>query len=158
MTFALNYNRSTIHAQRSMINSEMEVMASAVASDVMNYVASKPFDARTADNTVHRYNKAPALLTPASDFGSCGNFGTCNDIDDFHALPAFTRTFEVEPGVTISFDVEVDVKYIDDAGNQATSQTWVKEVTVTVSDAESTSDMPYLFSPVRLKRQFSPQW
>ncbi len=158
MTFALNYNRSTIHAQRNMINSEMEVMASAVAADVMNYIASKPFDARTADNTVNRYNKVPALLTPASEFGSCAAFGSCNDIDDFHGLPAFQRTFEVEPGTEIKFDVAVKVEYIDESGFRSTSQTWAKEVTVAVSDAESTSGLPYLFSPVKLKRQFSPQW
>ena len=158
MTFTLNYNRSTIHSQRNMINTEMEVMASAVATDVMNYVASKPFDARTADNTVNRYNKITALLTPASEFGSCGSFGTCNDIDDFHNLPEFVRTFEIEPGVAIKFNVGVAVHYVDDTGAASTSQTWAKEVTVTVSEAESTSGIPYLFSPIKLKRQFSPQW
>jgi hypothetical protein len=69
MTFSLNYHRATLQSQQTAINSEMEVMANAVASDVMNYVASKSFDARTADNSVDCYNRNTDLLTSQSAFG-----------------------------------------------------------------------------------------
>ena len=158
MTFSLNYHRATIRSQQTAINSEMEVMANAVASDVMNYVASKPFDARTADNTVDRYNRNTDLLTSQSAFGSCAVFENCNDIDDFHAIPSFQRPFEVEPGKEMDFDVSIEVRYVDDSGNVSASPTWVKEVTIHVSNSTSVKGVPILNHPLRLKRQFSPQW
>ncbi len=158
MTFALNYHRSTLHAQHSVINSEYEVMGSAVAADVMNYIASKPFDARTADNTVSRTNKNTLLLTGPAEFGGCADFDLCNDIDDFDGLASQVRSFEVEPGVSIDFLVDVKVKYVDDAGNTATSPTWAKEVAVRIASADSVGSIPRLIRPIQLRRQFSPQW
>ncbi len=158
MMFSLNYHQSTLHSQRSLISSEMEVMASAIASDVMNYVASKPFDARTADNTVTRYNKNVNQLTLESGFGSCAVFEDCNDIDDFHSIPTFKRVFQIESGVEVAFDVKVSVAYVDDYGARSASPTWVKEVTVAVKAADSGSEQAYLTHPIQLKRQFSPQW
>ncbi len=158
MTFSLNYYQASIRSQQAAINSEMEVMANAIGSEVMNFIASKPFDARTADNTVTRNNRNTGLLTASSNFGSCVVFENCNDIDDFHTIPGLKRSFEIEPGKEIEFDVAVDVQYVDDAGAPSASPTWVKQVTVFVSNPETVNGVPLLTHSLRLKRQFSPQW
>ncbi|MDX1740553.1 MAG: hypothetical protein R3178_04630 [Rhodothermales bacterium] len=158
MTFSLNYHQTTIRSQQTAINSEMEVMANAVASDVMNYIASKPFDARTADNTVTRFNRNTDLLTLPTDFGSCAVFENCNDIDDFDSMSAFTRSFEIDATRKIDFDIEISVAYVDDSGRASSSPTWIKEVTVQVSNDQSANGVPLLIQKLRIKRQFSPQW
>ncbi|MCH8961033.1 MAG: hypothetical protein IH820_06830 [Bacteroidetes bacterium] len=67
---------------------------------------------------------------------------------------------EDENGDPIQFDflVTVEVKYVDSAGNESTSPTWMKEVTLFLDQTEAEYEKNILLHPVKLKRQFSPQW
>lgn len=157
MMFALNYQQSAIRGTLSAVNSEMEVMANAVAAEAMQYIASKPFDAKTADKTVTENNANTAQLTPVASFGFDGLYADANDLDDFHAMKPDTVWFATSDTQGFNFTVNASVRYVDDLGMTSMTQTWIKEVTVTVNGPES-GTRKLLFHPVALTRQFSPLW
>ena len=151
MTFSLNYQRTAIQSQRAQVGSELEVMANAVGSEILNYIATKPYDASIAAETVTRENADPSLLTTVGDFGGQA-YANCQDVDDFHAMVGHRVFFETENGLGFEFDVNVNVQYVTDDGQVSATPTWTKEVTVRISNAQG------LFNPIQLTRHFSPQW
>ena len=157
MMFSLNYQQSAIRSSMSAVNSEMEVMANAVAAEAMQYIASKPYDARTADNTVTATNPVVALLTSPVSFGFDGKFADAQDVDDFHNMQPDTVWFSTNETDGFDFTVRATVRYIDDMGNESLTPTWIKEVTLTVNGPDY-SGRKLLFNPVSITRQFSPQW
>ena len=157
MMFSLNYQQSAIRSSMSSVNSEMEVMANAVASEALQYIASKPYDARTADNTITAQNPVSALLTPALGFGFDGKFADAQDIDDFHEMTPDTVWFATSGTDGFDFTVSASVRYIDQFGNESLIPTWIKEVTLKV-DGPDYNGRKLLFHPVTITRQFSPQW
>ncbi len=157
MMFALNYQQSAIRSTLSAVNSEMEVMANAVAAEAMQYIASKPFDARTADKTVTENNAIVNLLTPTASFGFGGKFADAADLDDFHSMTPDSVWFATSDSLGFNFTVNASVRYIDDFGATSTVPTWIKEVTVTV-DGPDNGGRKLLYHPVSVTRQFSPQW
>lgn len=157
MMFSLNYQQSAIRGTLSAVNSEMEVMANAVAAEAMQYIASKPFDAKTADKTVTENNAVTALLTPVASFGYEGLYADASDLDDFHEMLPDTVWFGTGDSLGFNFTVDASVRYVDQFGNTSMTQTWIKEVTVTVNGPEN-GTRKLLFHPVKITRQFSPLW
>lgn len=151
--------RSTIGAQQNVVNAQFELMATAVATERMDYIASHPFDAKTADGTVGRSNQSLSALTPTVSFGTsasgCIVASTCKDLDDFHQH-ADTVTFE--DGTEVQFAVTSTVAYVTSSGTTSSNPTWTKEVVVKVQALPLYSEQPFLYMPVEMSRRFSPSW
>ena len=166
MFFSLNQNNSIVELQREAANVEYEIMANSVASQTMQYIASKPFDARITDGTVTLQNLNVNALT------SPGNFPVNADpfdetetaleffnqmqpqIDYFPADPNVADTLQAGP----KFSVQAVVNYIDANGNVSNTPTWTKEVTLYIEQQTEEGQQPYLRNPVIKKRRFSPRW
>lgn len=151
MTFTVNYQRSEILTQQRVVAGELEVMGNAIASEVMNYVATKSFDASVAVGTVSRLDPNTANLTLSSDFGG-KLYAEANDIDDFSGIRGQAFFYEMSDGNGFDFEVDIDVRYVDDTGKESLIPTLTKEVTVSVGAAGG------LLAPIKITRQFSPQW
>lgn len=151
MMFAINFQHSSLTTQRRVLSSEVDVIANAVASEAMQYIAAKPFDDAIGSGALTPANANRSLLTPGTSFGGDKAYADAADLDDFHGL-VHTVTFEMTSDSELTFNVTFDVKYVDDLGQPSTSPTWTKEATVIV-------DGPgIMLSPVKLTRQFSPLW
>ncbi len=151
MTFTANYQRSEMLTQQRLVKGELEVMANAVASEAMAYIATKPFDSAVANGTVTRLDPNTSALTHATGFGG-SLYANAGDIDDFHSLAGHEVFYEMANGNGFNFSVDVDVKYVDESGTPSAAPTLTKQVTVTVGGANG------LFTPINITRQFSPQW
>jgi hypothetical protein len=160
----LSYNqqRSAVSATREMVDTEMEVMASGIALQVMEYIGHKAFDHYTTnDQEVTNVSG----LTAASAFGPqqsdrcdlvapltlTAPYQDCDDIDDFHEIPTERVPF-LSKSDTMYFDVTASVRYVTDTGTPTSSRTFNKEVTVIV---KQTGANKYLQNPISLTRTFS---
>ena len=157
MLFSFNYQQASFRSSMSAVNSEMEVMANAVAAEAMQYVATKSFDARTFDKTVTEFNAVAALLTAPASFGDGGLFANALDIDDFNNMQSDTVWFAMTDTEGFNFTVDAKVRYIDSMGNETLTPTWIKEVTISVSGPDY-NNRKLLYHPIVLTRQFSPMW
>lgn len=158
--FSYNQDRSLIRLREAMIDTEMEVMASGVALQVMEYIGRKAFDDETTDG--ERVTTV-AALTGAAGFGVSGKcdvvapiqtvtpYSECDDIDDFHQMASIQVPFILKAD-TMYFSVSADVKYVDANGNESMTPTFDKQVVVYV---RHNGDKQYLKSPVMLSRTFS---
>lgn len=159
--FAFTQQRGIVQAQQEIASVELEVLASAVGSEMMQLIATQDFDDATIG--VDLQTVLLSDLTIASQFGdtlSCP--AVCDDIDDFNNMKPDTSFFEVgrdegDNPIGFNFTVVADVKYVDDAGVESLSPTWTKEVTLYVDQALLGNEQKYLLQPIQLKRQFSPQ-
>ena len=151
MTFTANYQRSEMLTQQRLVGGELEVMANAVASDAMNYIATKSFDSAVAAGVVNRLDPNTSYLTTSSGFGGA-LYADAADIDDFDGITDHDVFYEMDNGLGFNFTVKVEVDYVDDNGVTSTAPTLTKEVNVTVGGADG------LFNPIKITRQFSPQW
>jgi len=162
ITVFLSYNqeRSMIHAKGAMIDAEMEVMASGVALQVLEFIGHGAFDEQTTDDAKVTLTSE---LTSAGSFGASGRcdvsapiettypYTVCDDIDDFHQMVMEHVPFVLQSD-TVFFDVTAEVQYVDANGDAATGATFNKKVVVTVQHAGLKQ---YLKTPVLLSRTFS---
>lgn len=155
---ALNMKQADLHSRTRALNAELESMAVAVASNTMEYIATKPFDARTQDGTVSPANPDASLLTPPASFGSVGTFDAASDLDDFDGLAADTVYFDLAADRRVGFLVSAEVHYLTATGQVSPTPTWTKEVTLTVDGPLGIDDIRWLPAPATLSRRFSPQW
>lgn len=158
---SFSQQRQVLRTQEKLIGMEMEVMASGVALQAIEYIGRKDFDNYTTNNqTVD----SPSELTNKSGFGQqyaerCDLKGentsypyqVCDDIDDFDDMPAETVLFNTEAG-SIPFEVTATVKYVDTEGNEASGKTFNKEVTVYVQDAGARQ---FMRVPITVSRTYS---
>ena len=149
-TFTLTQRNIIFQNQYNAIVSDIDLLGIGVATEQLDFIASKPFDNNipAADST---------FLTTAANFGAGSiDYMSSLDIDDFHSktldvtLPAYQDS--------IGFRVEVDVRYVRKDSTiylpNPGSNTNHKEVTVTVNgmyDANNGSSM----STVKLSRVIS---
>ena len=159
--FTLNQQRGIVQAEQEIASIELEVLANAIGSEMMQVIATKEFDLATTG--VDLQTVALSDLTLESAFGdSLDCPAACNDIDDFNAMQTHVMPFEVgedEEGnqLGFSFMVTAEVQYVNDQGNYSSTPTWTKEVTLYVDQLVSGSESKYLLQPIQVKRQFSPQ-
>ena len=159
--FAFSQQRSVVQAEQEIASVELEVLANAVGSEVMQLIATQDFDDATIGVDLQTVTLSD--LTLPAQFGdtlSCP--AVCDDIDDFNDMQAHVMPFEVgedEDGnqLGFSFMVTAEVEYVDDQGHYSATPTWTKEVTLSVDQAVSGSESKYLLQPIQVKRQFSPQ-
>ena len=159
--FSFSQQRAIVRAEQEIASVELEVLANAVGSEMMQLMATQDFDDATIG--VDLQTVALSDLTIASQFGdslSCP--ATCDDIDDFNNMKPDTTFFEIgrdeaDNPIGFNFTVIAEVKYVDDAGVESSSPTWTKEVALFVDQAVIGNEKKYLLQPILLKRQFSPQ-
>ena len=159
--FAFSQQRSVVQAEQEIASVELEVLANAVGSEVMQLIATQDFDDATIGVDLQTVTLSD--LTLPAQFGdtlSCP--AVCDDIDDFNNMKPDTTFFEItrdslDNPVGFNFTVVADVKYVNDAGVESSTPTWMKEVTLYVDQAVQGLEKKYLLQPVQLKRQFSPQ-
>ena len=156
MVFAITWSQSKLSSQQKQISAELETMASAIAADVMQTVASKTFDSQIDAGVVTRSSNNHNDLTSSSSFGGAA-FSSANDIDDFHNMPTDTVKYTSQNGDLIPFTVDISVSYVDSTGALTSSRSWIKEVEVVI-EGPTEGGEKILFSPIVLKRQFSPRW
>lgn len=156
LIFTLNQSRDTVELQRELAAIEVEVLANAVASEKMQLIASKDFDANANPQT-------PEDLTPTSEFGS-GNFcegeaTNCKDLDDFNDMQSIREQYDLELSdeetVQFYFNVTAKVEYVDESGQPSIQQTWTKAVTLYVEQHVEEGEHKYLRNPIRIRRQFT---
>ena len=164
LTFlSFNQQQSFMRVQGEMVDMEMEVMASGVALQVMEYIARKDYDEVTKDgNRIDNVN----ALTAASSFGAGGMpckvypfsedksaYGDCDDLNDFHDMPLEPVPFILQDD-TLYFNVTVQIQYLNAAGEPTTSKSFEKRATVRV---RNTGDTQFMKHPIWLSRTFSYQ-
>lgn len=158
--FSFNQRRALLQSYASMIDDEMEVMASGVALQVMEYIGSKDFDDATKNS--NRIDSA-ALLSSEGSFGvstrcdvvapieETGSYQVCDDLDDFHKMKLERVPFFMEQD-TVFFDVTSLISYVDNSGKDTASRSFNKKVEVIVQSPDSTT---FLREPVHLIRTFT---
>ena len=166
MFFSLNQNRSIVELQREAANVEYEIMAHAIATQTMQYIASKPFDARINDGTVSLENLNVNLLTPPGEFPTDANpyDETETALEFFNQMQPQIAYFPVDPVSEDSlvsgypFSVQAVVHYVDATGEISNTPTWTKEVTLSIEEVTPEGGQPSLRNPLIKTRRFSPRW
>ena len=159
--FMFSQQRGLVETERELASIELEVLADAVGSEVMEQIAVKAFDATTIG--INPQEATLMDLTPSVAFGdSLDCPGVCDDIDDFNNMKPDTVFFELgrdeldEP-YGFNFVVTAEVSYVDSEGYRTPNRTWVKEVTLFVEQAAGASGKKYQRMPIILKQHFSLQ-
>lgn len=146
-TMSLGVLSTSIHSQLQQIDREIEVYASGVATQVMDYIGSMSFDERTTPD------KWKSMGTPDStEFDAFSQFGSatdcnlfepfsdtviCDDIDDAYMDTLWQPyTYNVDTLGTIEFEVNAQVYYVNIANPDSvltgTTRTNTKKVIVNV--------------------------
>ena len=161
MFFSLNQNRAIVESQRQAASVEIEVLASGVAAQSMQYIASMPFDAHIAE--IDPLNPDLNDLTHPHDFPTGAAWDESESLEDFHLMQPDTAyvnigSEEEEDPVIYTFTVEAAVAYIDDQGQESDEPTWTKEVTLYIERVVPEGSTLVQGTPVIKKRRFSPDW
>ncbi len=148
---SLNQQQSMLLAYELMLNDEMEIMASAVAQQALEYISQREFDAAVSGSgSVNNPNELQDL--PFSTGNNCaleGPLVLCQDLDDFHGIVTDSLSFSGRDN-TFFFVINVEVYYVDAALNpdsSVTYETYSKVVAVEAMDA-----MDIMLTPIRLTR------
>ena len=161
MFFSLNQNRAIVESQREAASVELEVLASGVAAQSMQYIASMPFDAHIAD--IDPQDPDVNLLTHPDYFPTGASWDESESLEDFHLMQPDTAyvnigSDEEEEPVIYAFTVQVAVHYVDEQGNESNTPTWTKEVTLYIERVVPEGSTLVQGPPVIKKRRFSPDW
>ncbi len=162
MFFSLNQNRAIVESQRQAASVELEVLASGVAAQSMQYIASMPFDAHIAD--IDPQDPDVNLLTHPYDFPTGAVLDESENLEDFHLMQPdtayvnFGSEEEEEDPVTYAFTVQAAVHYVDEQGNESNTPTWTKEVTLYIERVVPEGSTLVQGPTVIKKRRFSPDW
>lgn len=141
----LRISSTSAITQESMQNSKFGVLATSLASSILEEAGGKFFDEATNGVFVTNLND----LTPSGSFGVEGgedadSILTFDDFDDFNG---YTRTLSDMPSAV--FTVNCQVSYVDpDLGGFVTAnRTWHKMLTISVS-SPSINSGPLVFRKV----------
>ncbi len=142
MQISLVNQRSILNARVTMVDNEIETIATGAALDILDYIGSKPFDEATATGFVSNVDD----LTPLP-FTTGGLYEQAEDIDDFNEIQPYIYVSDYED---MGFTVEIEVHYVDedDITQVSNTPTFSKEVVLTVSH-------PSLEQPITLNRVYS---
>jgi hypothetical protein len=129
----LRVNNTILQTDSVMQESKFGILATSIATSLIEKASKKSFDANTVENSVSTLSE----LTTASGLGH--NSGenppdNCNDFDDFDGY-----TEEITNLPSAVFNVSCEVCYVDPANpdGKLTTQSWNKKMTVTVSSPSS---------------------
>lgn len=149
---SLNQQQSMLLAYELMLNDEMEVMASAIAQQALQYVSQRDFDAAVAGGGT--VNSATELQdVPFITGNNCTLVGlqfTCVDIDDFNQMDPDTLTFTGRDNTDFLFAVTAEVFYVDPSLNPDSAVTYETYTKMIAVEAEDVTGI--MLQPIRLTR------
>jgi hypothetical protein len=137
----LNVNHNYNNTSTAMLNTKFNILATSLATSMIEEATGKAFDANTVDNTV---SSTTSLTAVGPGVGE--HYPYFNDFDDFDGYSRIDSTMP-----SAKFEIACEVDYINPANpNTAVTptKTWHKKMTVTVtSDAmEDTVRMSKVYS------------
>lgn len=169
MLIAIAQIRWTMQTQYRLVDDELEVMASGIARQVLEYAESRSFDERTTPT-------AFLVSPPASplDFDVPANFGNapvcnlndlalnlveCDDIDDLHMDSTVWQEISfVMQTDTMKFEVNVEVYYVNDTTPETrltgSNRSETKEIVVKVRSPIQVQQNRFTDGLVSIKRLF----
>ncbi|MBI5646564.1 MAG: hypothetical protein HY962_06495 [Ignavibacteriae bacterium] len=139
----LRMNTNILATEDLLMNGKFGVLATTLASSVMEEASSKAFDQATVDNSV----SALSQITASASLGPDGSetYASFNDFDDFNG---FHRVDASLPSAV--FDIRARVTYAEPTAPNlvAAGKTWHKkiEVTVTSVSMQDTVRLSTIFS------------
>ena len=117
--FAMHQHQSILSEYDDMIRDEYEIMASGVALEVMEYVAGQPFDASTADDDFVLSNEYSKSKLASGPFQYGLDYAEAQVLEHFNGTE--TEIVFQAGDATVTFDVEVEVYYVDASNNPTPS-------------------------------------
>ena len=127
-TIVLRINTNYLSADEVLMNSKFCVLATSLASSVIEEASGKAFDAATDTSSASSLSS----LTPAYNLGHAYNetYENFNDFDDFNY---YTKTDSSLPSAV--FNIKCRVGYIDPANPSEfiSTRSWHKKIIVIVS-------------------------
>jgi len=172
MLIAVAQIRWTIQTQHRLVDDELEVMASGVARQVLEYAESRSFDERTTPAVWNTIGPPASELDfdLASNFGNapdptCNlsdltlNLAECDDIDDLHMDSALWQSFPfIMETDTMDFEVNIQVYYVDDVDPNiyllGAGRSQTKELVVRVRSPLQVQQNRFTKGLVQLKRLY----
>jgi hypothetical protein len=134
---SVSMQNSSSVGEQSVYRNEVLTQLVTVGRDIVDEIARQdlPFDEEVNPDSLPTPSYYPYVhyawqLTPAAEFGGCADFYACQDLDDFHEIDP---PIEGERG-GIEYTANIEVKYVDleNPSTDAGTQTFAKEVIVTV--------------------------
>lgn len=123
---SFNQQRLTLRAQQTMISNEIELAATGLASEVLEFIGARSFDENTTPEVIaSRDGVVPAGPSAFSGDGSFGYSGACDllmpantpdcdDIDDLDGRDWTEVEVALAHGRSLTFEIRTDVFYVDD--------------------------------------------
>lgn len=160
---SIGQQRALTRLNQDMLDDEMEVMASGVALQVVEYIAAKKFDQNAPvplTGAANQFrapgsfptNKRCDVTPPIQTSG--GGYSNCTVVEDFHKMKWEVVPFPTRNG-TVEFEVQAQIRYLNDQAKPTNSQTYNKEITVTVRERIVQGRPALLRNPVVLSRTLS---
>ena len=161
-----NQQRLTMRAQRTMISNEIELAATGLASEVLEFIGARSFDEQTTPEAIRAANgkvpELPSSFSGASRFGTAGECDllrpaatpSCDDIDDLDNLDWTEVDVALAHGRSLSFEVRTQVYYVDSPASMTPSSVPTLHERV-VMDLRSDYDLQEGDGQIRVTRVFS---
>ena len=170
MLIAVAQIRWTVQTQHRLVDDELEVMASGIARQILEYAESRSFDESTTPPVWPGTSSPPTVLdfdfisgfgnTPDCNFADLtANVVECDDIDDLDMAAADWQEVPfVMQGDTMKFEVNVQVYYVDDLTPETrltgSNRSESKEVVVKVRSPLQVQQSRFTDGLVTLRRLF----
>ena len=124
----LRMNNGFLNTSGILLDSKLGVLATSVATSMIEEATGKAFDAKTASNTV----SSLATLTAPGSLGP-GAGEVYADYEDFDDFNGYHRIDNSMPAAEFSVDCEVYYVTDSDLEKKSTSRTWHKRIDVYVA-------------------------
>ena len=171
-SFTLNQHQGVARTYNELVDDELEIAASGVATHIMELISNRAFDQRTlpAETNTKGLVVGTAELTSSSAFGTATGCDldepykdtvACVDVDDAHMADGTWQDvpFHLKDGKELPFDVHVDVFYVDpsnlDQPLTAGQRSLHKKVVINVRAKRHVQQNRYSNGFVRLERIIS---
>jgi MSHA pilin protein MshD len=122
----LRVNNGFFNTTSVLLDSKLGVLATSVATSVIEEATGKAFDHKTDSTSVNSLSNLTSSLGPESG-ETHSNF---NDVDDYDGYSAIDTTM---PAAEFSVDCVVDYVKDTNLDGKTSSRTWHKKITVFVS-------------------------
>ena len=140
----LRVNNTIIQTDSIMQESKFGILATSIATSLIEKASKKAYDANTFDDAVSNTSE----LTPATSLGPNSGENTPDEFNDFDDFNGYTEQISNLPSAT--YDVSCEVCYINPniPNGKLNIQSWHKRMTVTVSSpfSQDTIKLSTIFS------------
>lgn len=122
----LRVNNGFFNTSSVLIDSKLGVLATSVATSIIEEATGKAFDHKTDSTSVNNLTDLSSTLGPESG----ESYADYNDIDDYNGFKKIDNTMPAA-----EFHVSCEVNYVKDTNldGKSSSRTWHKKITVHVS-------------------------